>query len=222
MPPSGTVLGLDEAGRGSLVGPLVLGGFLAREATLPRLPEIGVADSKLLEPTTREEVFRLLPSLGRRYAIEVPPATVDRYVRRGRLNRLEAEGFAQIVRWARPARVFVDACDPVAARFGAHIDRLAGSICDVHASHRADAEIPVVGAASIVAKVRRDRAVGRLHRELGQDFGSGYPSDERTVTFVREALQRAPRDPSWLRISWATTERLKREFPAVTLDQFPP
>jgi ribonuclease HII len=222
MAPGGTVLGLDEAGRGSLVGPLVLGGFLTREETLSRLPEIGVADSKLLAPGAREQVFRLLPSVGRRYAIEVPPSTVDRYVRRGRLNRLEAECFAQIVRRARPTTVFVDACDPVAERFGRHIHGLSGSICMVHASHRADAEIPVVGAASIVAKVRRDRAVGRLHRELGQDFGSGYPSDERTVTFVREALQRASHDPSWLRSSWATTERLKREFPAVTLDQFPP
>ncbi len=218
----GGVLGLDEAGRGSLVGPLVVGGFLAPAMSLPTLGRIGVTDSKLLRPQRREAIYRRLTEIGTRFVHEIPPAEVDRYVRRGRLNDLEAEYFARIVRRTRPDFVYLDACDPVPLRFGETVRRLSGASSIVHAHHHADLRFPVVGAASIVAKVRRDRAVATLRRRLGEELGSGYPSDGRTVAFVRGALQNGAPDPVWLRRSWATTERLKRECTARTLDDFRP
>ncbi len=216
------VLGLDEAGRGSLVGPLVVGGFVTDTATAARLPQMGVRDSKLLSPARRESLYRLLGGHGQRLSVTLPPATIDRHVRVGGLNHLEAHAFARLVRRAGVPHVFADACDPDAKRFGRSVARLAGIQVHMDARHRADATIPVVAAASIVAKVRRDRALARLRREIGEGIGSGYPSDDRTVQFVRDRLRPGGPLPPWLRSSWRTMERLKPRPTALTLDAFAP
>lgn len=212
-------LGLDEAGRGSLVGPLVVGGFAARPDVLASLPGLGVRDSKLLSPVRREEAYERLASVGERYALALSPAVVDRAVRRGQLNELEARAFAELVRQVRPARAFVDACDPVAPRFGERVALLAGRCSEVHAQHRADRELAIVAAASIVAKVTRDRHLERLRRRLGEELGSGYPSDGRTRAFVRASLESGA-TPRWVRASWRTTETLKAELSTRTLESF--
>ena len=216
-----TLLGLDEAGRGSLVGPLVVGGFVTTPETAARLPGLGVRDSKLLSPERREAVYAALRPLGRCLSIALSPRIVDRSVRAGWLNALEARAFAGLVARSGASRAFVDACDPVAPRFGRTVARLAGGRVPVHAQHRADREIPVVAAASIVAKVRRDRAIARLARSLGDGLGSGYPSDARTRAFVRERLEGSPTPPPWVRASWRTMETLKARPTARTLESFP-
>lgn len=220
VPPEGDLcLGLDEAGRGSLVGPLVVGGFAAPRDVLASLPGLGVRDSKLLTPERRREAFDRLASVGQRYTVVLSPASVDRAVHRGKLNDLEARAFAQLVRQVRPARAFVDACDPIAPRFGERVALLAGRCSEVHAQHRADRELPIVAAASIVAKVTRDRHLERLRQRLGDALGSGYPSDERTRAFVRASLESGA-TPRWVRASWRTTETLKAELSTRTLESF--
>ena len=217
------VLGIDEAGRGSVLGPLVVGGFLLPKSALPTLTELGVRDSKLLTPSRREELFTAIAKVGHRERVILPPTTIDAYVRRGGLNELEARAFGQIVRRTSPTRVFVDACDPNAARFGlrvAHWGRV-DPTCVV-SRHKADRDLPLVGAASIVAKVHRDRAIARLARTLGSDIGSGYPSDPVTREYVRTALLRPGEPKPWLRHSWATTEILKPKLSPRTLESFPP
>ena len=173
----------------------MVGGFLVDADRIPELTELGVRDSKRLSPARREEIFAALPSVGRSWAIPLPPRTVDRAVHKGHLNELELDAFATIVRSARPDMAFADACDPVAERFGRRLGQASGNICLVHARHKADRDLPVVGAASIVAKVQRDRALGRLRARLGDDLGSGYPSDRGTVEFVRQAISGAARSP---------------------------
>jgi ribonuclease HII len=115
---------------------------------------------------------------------------------------------------------YVDACDPVAERFGALVGTLSLSSATIVARHRADRDLPVVGAASIVAKVRRDRAIEKLRSTLGSELGSGYPSDQRTVNFVRSTLGSGRPLPRWLRATWRTTERLMRERSARRLESF--
>jgi ribonuclease HII len=78
--------------------------------------------------------------------------------------------------------------------------------CKVVAAHKADRDFPIVSAASIVAKVERDRAVEKLRRKLG-DFGSGYPSDPRTRAYFMEALSRGEQLPQSARKSWKTWAR---------------
>lgn len=216
------VLGLDEAGRGSLVGPLVVGGFVLPRSRLPLLVPSGVRDSKLLTPSQREAVYRHLGSTGRRLAVSLAPAVVDRHVRQGALNHLEARAFGQLVRRSGATMVYADACDPVAPRFGREIARWAGDGVRVLAEHRADVNHPVVAAASIVAKVRRDRAIARLRETLGGGLGSGYPSDERTCDFVRDVLRSGAPAPDWVRASWRTMARLKPRPTGPSLESFVP
>jgi ribonuclease HII len=204
------------------VGPLVVGGFCVSAERVADLVALGAKDSKALTPRARERVFAGLDSLGTRADVVLSPRTVDRAVSRGRLNDLEAEAFARLVRELAPDVAYVDACDPNERRFGLRVARLAGGTTRVIARHHADRDFPVVGAASIVAKVRRDRALARLREELGEELGSGYPSDRRTVRFVRHVLADGSAVPLWVRGSWATMQRVKPRRPARTLDSFLP
>jgi len=200
----------------------VVGGFCLPTDRLEALVALGAKDSKALTPRARERVFAGLGSLGTLGAVVLSPRTVDRAVSRGGLNDLEAEAFARLVRELAPDVAYVDACDPNERRFGLRVARLAGGASRVIARHHADRDYPVVGAASIVAKVRRDRALARLREELGDELGSGYPSDQRTIRFVRSVLADGRAVPPWMRGSWATMQRVKPRRPARTLDGFLP
>lgn len=214
------ILGIDEAGRGSVVGPLVVGGFLVDRNRVDRLVVLGATDSKALTPDERERIYIGLPSIGERDAIVLPPREIDRYVARGRLNELEARAFGALVARLGPDEAHVDACDTDVRRFARDVGRWSGTSIRIVARHHADRDDVVVGAASIVAKVRRDRAIARLRRLLGEGLGSGYPSDRRTIEFLRARLAREPRIPAWVRASWSTMQRVKPRRPGPTLDAF--
>ena len=208
-------LGLDEAGRGSVLGPLVVGAYW-EDATGPGadvpLRELGVKDSKLLSADRRAALYLELRRRGRALAYRAEPALIDRYVEKGQLNLLELEMMARLVVRLAPLEVAVDACDPDAARFGRTLEGLAagrGWHGTVVARHRADRDLPLVGAASIVAKVTRDRALARLQASSVRLFGTGYPSDPRTRAYLaRIDRERAPWPP-WVRRSWSTLDKLK-------------
>ncbi len=220
--PGATVAGIDEAGRGSWIGPLVVAAVVVPAEQLPDVAAVGARDSKQLTPEARERIYG---EIARRWpvrAIALRPREIDRHVARGRLNHLEAGAFARLVRTLAPDRAIVDACDTNADRFGREIVGLSGGRTQVVARHKADRDHPIVGAASIVAKVRRDRAVRRLAARLGEELGSGYPSDARTIEFVRRAVPPGAPVPSWLRASWSTTKRVIPERPARTLDGYAP
>lgn len=216
------VLGVDEAGRGSLVGPLVIGAFCLGEDRIGELIALGAKDSKALRPRARERVYAGLDALGTHSDVVLVPKVVDQAVARGRLNLLEAEAFAQLIRELAPDVAYVDACDPNERRFGRTVARLAGYSFRVISRHHADRDNPVVGAASIVAKVRRDREVALLREELGEELGSGYPSDPKTIRFVRATLADAVTVPPWVRSSWTTMRKVKPRRPTRTLDDFAP
>ena len=208
------MLGIDEAGRGPVLGPLVVGAFLVPAGRSDALSAIGVRDSKELRPGQRAQVFDALAGLGELHHEVLGPPEIDRAVRRGRLNDLEARAFARLVRKTRPEVAYLDACDPVAARFGRTVASYANVPTRIVARHKADRDNPVVGAASIVAKVLRDRAIDRLRQELGEDPGSGYPADPTTRAFLAERLRRGER-PGYVRHSWQTThDLLPRRTPA--------
>ena len=222
MPDRARIVGIDEAGRGSFLGPLVVGGFAVAPDRVDELRSAGVRDSKLLTPSARAAVYARLRRIGEMRSIALPPAAIDRAVAQQQLNELEATAFGHLVRGLRATEAHVDACDPNEARFGRRVALHAGLPVRVLARHHADRDDPVVGAASIVAKVRRDRSVAQLATRLGAEVGSGYPSDEETVAFVRGWLAAHSDPPAWLRHSWATMKRVKLARPARTLDQFAP
>jgi ribonuclease HII len=216
------ILGVDEAGRGSVLGPLVVGGYLVRSDRLDELRAAGACDSKEISAHEREQVYAKLPRIGECRSVVLTPREIDRFVAHGRLNELEARAFGALVRQLMPDVARVDACDTDPRRFARAVRHWAGARVPVVASHHADRDDVVVGAASIVAKVRRDRAIERLRVRLGVEIGSGYPSDDLTVAFLREHLAHGAVRPPWVRIEWATMQRVKPERPGPTLDGFDP
>ena len=210
----GLLGGIDEAGRGCLVGNLVVAGVSVTKERLGSLREMGVRDSKLLSAKRREALFgEIVKASEHVYSAHIPPGEIDSVVMTGRkyrkLNYLEALYFAKVADMLGASRVTVDASDTSTDRFRDTIKSNMRSKCRVVALHKADRNFPVVSAASIIAKVERDRAVREL-RELYGDFGSGYPSDPRTRSFFTEMMRDRRDLPPFVRKSWKTLDRLEQ------------
>jgi len=206
--------GLDEAGRGCLLGPLVVAGVSVSAAGAKRLREIGVRDSKLLSRSQREALYpEILRVANRVHWLGISPGEIDQVVTRGirlrKLNYLEAVYFARVIDALGAHRVTVDASDIIPRRFRNDIVANLERPCEVAAFHKADRNFPVVSAASIIAKVERDRAVAQLREEHG-DFGSGYPSDPLTRSFFIERMKRGEELPGYVRRSWKTWLNLEQ------------
>ena len=200
------VTGVDEAGRGSLLGPLVIAAVSFERAQWSRLPGMGIRDSKRLSPKKREELWPKIIEMAEEHCIiRVQPRTIDKSVREHGLNRLEAKYMAKAIKRLGPNPSYVDSCDVNTERFGNEIARLSKNDM-VHSYHRADSRFAIVSAASILAKVARDKSIARLRRTY--DLGSGYPSDIKTVNFVRQYLDENDTIPQFVRASWKTVRRL--------------
>lgn len=210
-----TTVGADEAGKGPVLGPMVCAAVRAPPAALS-----GVDDSKALSPARRERVAARLRE-DDRVAVGVEAVGVDRIDDPGTdMNGLALSGQAAAVRAVVRSgdRVFADAADVDAGRFGRRLSGAVGD-CEVVAEHRADETRAVVGAASVVAKVERDRRVAALEAEYG-DVGSGYPSDPTTRAFLREFVRDHGRLPGCARSSWSTCADLLAAAEQSALDEF--
>ena len=210
------VAGVDEAGRGSLIGPLVVAGVCADPQSLQELKEMGVRDSKLLSPKKRSALYGEIVRLSRCVHFRViEPDEIDEYVwfgtRRRKLNYLEARYMAKLIPMLGAGEVFIDAPDTNIPLFTAELSAMLGDGCPrIVAKHKADRDYVVVSAASVIAKVERDRAVELLRGDHG-DFGSGYPSDPQTVSYLQDWVRREGSRPRFARKSWATWGRVLTE-----------
>jgi len=209
------VAGVDDAGRGAVIGPLVIAGVLVREEDLPRLKELGVKDSKLLSPHRREvlavEIGRIVVKFD---VVKLSPQEIDVVVNSGRklhkLNYLEAQTMAKVIEALRPDLVYVDASDVLEERFKHHILECMSFKVNIVSEHKADRNYVAVSAASIIAKVERDKEIAELAKTLG-DFGSGYPSDPRTMRFLKECCEELEEYPDFVRKSWKPAKRVRDE-----------
>ncbi|MCX8150234.1 MAG: ribonuclease HII [Candidatus Bathyarchaeota archaeon] len=209
------IAGVDEAGRGCVIGPLVVAGILIRQENTPLLEQLEVKDSKLLTAKKREELFPEILRLAEKYAvIKLSPHQIDQAVENQRklhkLNRLEAATMAKIVDQLKPEVVYVDAADVYAERFANHIQDAAVFKTQIIAEHKADRTYPVVSAASIVAKVERDREIALLREKYG-DFGTGYLTDLKTPAFLAYWLKNHDDYPDCVRKSWKPAKALKSQ-----------
>jgi len=194
------VCGVDEAGRGSMLGPLVIAGVSIPKSKIRRLSSMGIRDSKRLSAGQRERLYKKIIEFADSYCVsKISPRTIDRSVRKHELNSLEARYMAKVITKLNPDVSYVDSCDVDPKRFGRRVSGLSNG-ARVHSRHRADSRYVIVSAASIVAKVSRDREISRLRRR--HDVGSGYPSDSRTVRFVRDYVGKNSSVPPFVRASW--------------------
>ncbi len=200
-------LGIDEAGRGPVLGPLVVCGCAFSERNEIELAGLGLRDSKLLPARERTRLAREIKRLADAWVVEsLSPCQVDSACAKGGLNQAETALFIAIIRRIRPAEVYLDALTSRPGRFGRSI---AGALAPLRpkiiSENKADGKYPVVQAAAILAKVARDAAVERLSRIFG-DVGSGYPSDPRTAAFLRQFAAKGDYPPC-VRKSWRTVRR---------------
>ncbi|WP_048057084.1 ribonuclease HII [Vulcanisaeta moutnovskia] len=206
----GFIGGIDEAGRGPVIGPMVIAIVVTND--MNKLREIGVKDSKELSPESRSRLFIILKSILNYIDYEIiEPVIIDRYVNMNALNILEVEVTIKLINKAlsniQVHTIYIDSPDPKPERFRDMIMERVGGNVNVIAMNKADKLIPVVSAASIVAKVVRDSIIERLHREFG-DFGSGYPSDPRTIAFLKRWIEKHGDLPPIVRRSWSTAKKM--------------
>ncbi len=216
------ILGIDEARRGPVIGPMVIAGTLFDESKLPELKKIGVKDSKLLTPKQREEMFdKILKVADKHKEIIVTPEEMDARSSVGlNINLLEAQKAAEIIDALKPDVVYVDSpTSPKAEKFAEFIRaKLKLKDVDIHAEHKCDLNHPECSAASIIAKVTGDREVEKIRKEIGLEFGSGYMSDEVTQKFVQEHWEN--KLSKYIRHSWAPIKQLKSKKFQKFLDGF--
>ena len=224
------VCGADEAGRGAILGPLVISIVAVKSTSLHRLSKIGVRDSKILSEKRRNQLFDEIKDIAsdikvdRIYASEINEAMRNHIS----LNELEAVRFAALFDQIESeiGSIYLDSPDVIAARFGTRF-KLSSSkstkvvgikgekmgkglkYTRVIAEHKADSKYPVVSAASIIAKVTRDREIRKLEKALKMPIGSGYPSDYKTIEMIKRNLKSGILDGS-IRERWSTLERIKQ------------
>ena len=202
------ICGVDEAGRGSMLGPLVVAGITISKSKIKLLKKLGVRDSKKLSPAAREYLYKkIIETVDDYHVIRIPPRVIDKSVANHSLNHLEAKYMARVISKLSPSTAFVDSCDVNSKRFGKEISELTSNT-KIRSYHRADSKFVTVSAASILAKVSRDRAIMRLGKN--HDIGSGYPSDPKTKMFVKKSLRRN-HDMPFLRKSWKPVQILMKK-----------
>jgi len=206
------IAGVDEAGRGSILGPLVVAGIRINGSKLKQLRLLGVKDSKKLAPRTREELYKkILKVVDDYYVYKVKPEKVDRFVSMKRLNTLEANAMATVINRLKPQVAYVDSCDVRPERFRAAVMATLRCRAKIDSSHHADSNNIAVSAASIIAKVNRDREIARIKKRI-RNIGSGYPSDRKTMRFVNRWVRTHGKPPKFARSSWRPLRELLKEY----------
>jgi len=211
--------GIDDAGRGPIIGPLVIGGVALPRDRVRDLLNLGVKDSKLLTPRTRSRLAERMTELVSRMCLrEIQPKEIDDVVLHGRklrkLNFLEAKVMAEVINELHPPEVYVDASDVNEKRYGEDIRSFLTDdlkAIKIISEHHADRNYPQVSAASIIAKVHRDEVIDQMHSEYG-DFGSGYITDPKTMKFLRTYRKSHDAYPPIVRLSWKTAKEIENEL----------
>jgi ribonuclease HII len=214
------ILGIDESGRGPVIGPLVMCGFMLSEDKLGRLKEMGVKDSKLLTPQRRSTLYQKLKELADDWApIKLTAMDIDKLRSESNLNKIEIRHMQELINTMKPDIAIIDAIEANTAKFRATVlaglkpelkEREKSGEFELICKNFADRDYPIVGAASIMAKVIRDAEVRKLAKEHGS-FGSGYSSDPRTMKFLKDWLAKHKEFPHFVRRSWVTAKELKKD-----------
>ena len=215
------IAGIDEAGRGPVLGPLVIAGVVIDEKDLNPLVEEGLTDSKLMPKVRRESMYAEILNLTVDYRIVIIDAYEIDELRNNatNLNRIEINAIIKMLgaltKWKK---AFVDACDRNADRMQLILRNNVQE--NIVAEHFADVKYPIVSAASVIAKVIRDQEITKAHEKFGVDFGSGYSHDAKTNQFLMDYYSKHGELPVIARKSWETSKRVIRIHEQSKMDEF--
>jgi ribonuclease HII len=201
------IAGIDEAGRGPVIGPLVIAMFSCPIETEKAINALCKKDSKQLTRAQREAIFEKLRWMGKAEYAEISAQTLNSEMDEHTLNEIEAMNMAKLAKLAGPgASVKIDLPDRYAWVFAKRMSKY--GVSKYEAEHKADENHPIVAAASICAKVVRDRRIDEIKEIIG-DFGSGYPSDEKTREFLRKNAKN-PQAMKFIRKKWKTLQTIRQ------------
>ena len=220
--------GGDEAGRGAILGPLVISLVSIKKSSMHRLSEIGVRDSKMLSEKKRSLLFNEIMEIADDVKVDkiLPSEINDAMKSKISLNELEAIRFARLFDTIEEevSTLYLDSPDVIPEKFGVRFNLSAQRLTKVVgvksdskgpgytkivSEHKADTKYPVVSAASIIAKVTRDREIARIEKLLKMPIGSGYPSDQKTIDMIKANLK-SNKLKGHIREYWNTLEHIKQ------------
>ena len=199
------ICGVDEAGKGSVLGPMVVAAVGISSEDL--LKDIGVRDSKVLSAKERERLYTILRKKCRVATVRLDAEEIDIVRREMTLNEVVARAHARVIVKLSPDLAYVDACDVNTFRYAEMVKNHLVLPCEIISEHHADEKFPVVSAASIIAKVTRDRAIATLAKKYGR-IGSGYPSDPITIRFLNSYIDEHRVPPPIARKTWKTVSTI--------------
>jgi len=221
--------GGDEAGRGAILGPLVISLVSIKKSSLHKLSDIGVRDSKMLSDKRRRLLYKEITRIADDVKVDkILPSEINEAMKsKISLNELEAIRFARLFDTMEGDIdvVYLDSPDVVPEKFGIRFNlsssrrtKVVGVKSDARGTgytriiseHKADTKYPIVSAASIIAKVTRDKEIARIEKELDIPIGSGYPSDQETIGMIRENLK-SGKLKTHIREYWSTLDHIKQK-----------
>ena len=209
------IIGVDDAGRGPVIGSMFLAGVLVNRAQESFLKKEGVKDSKLLSHHQRIRLSKLIKENSiSRHVVKATPEEIDSFVASGLLNTLEAQKMAEVINMLNNKEDAIQVIvDCPSTNIVAWTNKLIGFITHpdnlrIRCEHKADLNYPAVSAASILAKVAREEEVEKLKKDLKIEFGSGYPADPETQKFLKERGHRYLKHHI-IRETWQTWQDLK-------------
>jgi ribonuclease HII len=195
------ICGVDEAGKGSVLGPMVVAAVGVPSEDV--FSDLEVSDSKLLSSKMREHLYAIIRKRFRVATVRIDAHEIDEIRMGMTMNACVARAHARVIDKLSPTLAYVDACDVNAIRYAGMVKSHLVHACDIVSEHHADQTYKVVSAASIVAKVTRDRAIAALSKKYGE-IGSGYPSDPVTIAFLSVYIDEHKYPPPIARKSWKT------------------
>uniref|UniRef100_A0A7J2TGQ5 Ribonuclease HII n=1 Tax=Archaeoglobus fulgidus TaxID=2234 RepID=A0A7J2TGQ5_ARCFL len=192
------IAGIDEAGKGCVIGPLVVAGVACDCEDYLR--SIGVKDSKKLSKKRREELAERIRRVARVEVLKISAEELNSLMEEKNLNEILIDAYEEIIRKLKPSIAFIDS--PIKPE--KLVSRLKSSTgVEIIAEYRADEKYVIVSSASIIAKVERDWEVEKLKEKFG-DFGSGYASDARTIEYLKNLGEY----PFFVRKKWKTLKKI--------------
>jgi len=209
--------GVDEAGRGCVLGPMVLGICVIDKSRQDFFKEIGCKDSKLLTPKKREELAEIIKKEAKEYKLIVVPAEeLNILMNHFSLNEIEAQKISEMIFSLKTevSEIVIDSPDTIPEKFKKRIqDDLKRkeykglNKLKIVSEHKADVNHVSVSCASILAKVTRDKLIHELIGDL-----SGYSSDPKTIEYLKAYILKHKELPSFARTHWETIDKVMKEL----------
>ena len=216
------IIGIDEAGRGPVLGPMIVCAFAIERDKEDELKTLGVKDSKELTKDKRAYLKKLLKDVGCVESLVLEAKKINELMNSINLNKIEINAFSEVAKNLidkldikdEEIEIYLDACSTNAKKFENDFKEKLDNIIKeknlkvkIIAEHKADAKYPVVSAASIIAKAERDEIIDNYKKIYG-DIGSGYPSDPKTIKFLENYFKKHKKLPDIARTHWKTCKRI--------------